>query len=201
MQIFHQKKARVAILISDKIDFKTKAVKRVKEGCYIMIKGSTQKEEITIKNIHAPIKGAWQYVRQMLTSTQFHCLVAQPCPTRCDTMNCSMPGLPVRHQLPESTQTHIHRVNDTIQPSLPLLSLLLLPPIILSIRFFSNESTLCMMWPKYWGFSFNISPSNENLGLISFRMDWLDFPAVQETLKSLSNKTVQKHQFFGVQLS
>ena len=79
--------------------------------------------------------------------------------------------------------------------------LLLLPPISPSIRVFSNESTLCMRWPKYWSFSFSISPSNEHPGLNSFRMDWLDLLAVQGTLKSLLNTTVQKHQFFGAQLS
>ena len=78
--------------------------------------------------------------------------------------------------------------------------LLLLPSIFPSIRVFSNESTLCIRWPKYWSFSFNISPYNEHLGLISFRMDWLDLLAVQGTLKSLLHTTVQKHQFFGAQL-
>ena len=91
----------------------------------------------------------------------------------------------VHHQLPESTQTHVHRVGDAIQPSHPLPSLLLLPPILPSIRVFSNESTLHIRWSKYWSFSFNISPSNEHPGLISFRMDWLDLFAVQGTLKSL----------------
>ena len=79
--------------------------------------------------------------------------------------------------------------------------LLLLPPIFPSIRVFSNESTLRMRWPKYWSFSFNISPSNEHLRLISFRMDWLDLLAVQGTLRVFSNTTVQKHQFFDAQLS
>ena len=113
--------------------------------------------------------------------------VAQSCPTLCDPMNRSTPGLPVHHQLPELTQTHVHRVSDAIQPSHPLSSLLLLPPIPPSIRVFSNESTLLMRWPKYWSFSFSISPSNEHPGLISFRMDWLDLLdllAVQRTLKS-----------------
>jgi len=78
---------------------------------------------------------------------------------------------------------------------------LLLPPWIFpSIRVFSSESVLCIRWPKDWSFSFSISPSNEHPGLISFRMDWLDLLAVQGTLKSLSNTTVQKHQLFGVQL-
>ena len=80
--------------------------------------------------------------------------------------------------------------------------LLLLPSIFPSIRVFSNESALCIRWPKYWSFSFNISPSNEHPGLISFRMDWLDLLAVQGTLKRVfSNTTVQKHQFFGTQPS
>ena len=79
---------------------------------------------------------------------------------------------------------------------------LLLPPVIFpSIRVFSNGSTLRIRWPKYWSFSFSISPSNEYSGLISFRMDWLDLLAVQGTLKSLLQTTVQKHQFFGTQLS
>ena len=79
--------------------------------------------------------------------------------------------------------------------------LLLLPSLFPSIRVFSNESTLCIRWTKYWSFSFNISPSNEHPGLISFRMDWLDFLAVQGTLSRVfSNTTIQKYQFFGTQL-
>ena len=100
-------------------------------------------------------------------------------------MNCSTPGLPVHHQLPEFTQTQVHRVSDAIQPSLLCRPLLLLPPIPPSIRVFSNESTLGRRWPKYWSFSFSIIPSKEIPGLISFRMDWLDLLAVQGTLKSL----------------
>ena len=127
--------------------------------------------------------------------------------TLCNSMNHSMPGLPVDHQLPEFTQTHVHQVGDAIQPSHPLLSLLLLPPIPPSFRVFSNESTLHMRWPKYWSLSFNISPSNEHSGLISFRMDWLDLPTVQGTLKSLlrhhSSKAsiLQCSAFFIAQLS
>ena len=79
--------------------------------------------------------------------------------------------------------------------------LLLLPPIPPSIRVYSNESTFHMGWPKYWSFSFSISPSNEHPGLIAFRMDWLDLLAVQGTLWVFSNTAVQKHQFFGAQLS
>ena len=106
-----------------------------------------------------------QYVSVQFSS------VAQLCLTLCDPMSCSTPGLPVHHQLPEFTQTHVHRVSDAIQPSHPLSSLLLLPPIPPSIRVFSNESTLSMRWPKYWNFSFSIGPSNEH-PMISFGMDW-----------------------------
>ena len=117
------------------------------------------------------------------------------------------PGLPVHHPLPESTQTLYHRVSDANQPSHPLSSFLLLPSIFPSIRVFSNESALRMRWPKYWSFSFNISPSKEIPGLISFRMDWLDFLAVQGTLKSLLQHHSSKASilwcsaFFTVQLS
>ena len=111
--------------------------------------------------------------------------VAQLCPTLCDPMNRSTPGLPVHHQLPESTQTHVYRVGDAIQPSHPLSSPSLPALDLPSIRVFSNESALCIRWPKYWSFSFSISPSNEHPGLISFRMDWLDLVVVQGTLKSL----------------
>ena len=100
-------------------------------------------------------------------------------------MNHSTPGLPVHHQLPEFTQTHVHRVSDAIQPSHPLSSPSPLSSIPPSIRVFSNESTLHMRWPKYWSFSFSIIPSKEIPGMISFRMDWLDLLAVQGTLKSL----------------
>ena len=95
------------------------------------------------------------------------------------------PGLWVHHQFPEFTQTHVHGVGDAIQPSHPLSSPSL--PVFnpSSIRVFSSESALRMRWPKYWSFSFNISPSNEHSGLISLRMDWLDLLAVQGTLKSI----------------
>ena len=122
-------------------------------------------------------------------------------------MNCSMPGLPVHHQLPEFTQTHVHRVIDAIQPSHPLSSPSPPTPSPSQHQVFSNESTLCMRWPKYWSCSFNISPSNEHPGLISFRMDWLDLLAVQVTLKSLLQhhrskvSILQCSAFFTVQLS
>ena len=133
--------------------------------------------------------------------------VAQSCPTLCDPMNRSMPGLPVHHHLPEFTQTHVHRVSDAIQPSHPWSSLLFLAPIPPKIKVFFNESILHMRWPKYWSFSFSIISSKEIPGLISFRMDWLDLLAVQGTLKSLlqyhtSNASIlRRSAFFTVQLS
>ena len=133
--------------------------------------------------------------------------VAQSCPTVCDAMNRSTPGLSVHHLLLEFTQTHIHWV---VMPSIHLIlcrPLLLLPSLFPSIRVFSNESALRIRWPKYWSFSFSISPSSEQPGLISFRMDWLDLLAVQGTLKSLlqhhsSEASILWHSaFFTVQLS
>ena len=133
--------------------------------------------------------------------------VAQSCPTLCDPMNRSMPGLPVHHQLPEFTQTHIHRVSDPILPSHPLSSPSSPAPNPSQHQSLSNESTLRMRWPKYWSFSFSIIPSKEQPGLISFRMDCLDLLAVQGTLKSLlqhhcSKASILWHSaFFIVQLS
>ena len=144
-----------------------------------------------------------QYFCKLLYSSS----VAQSCLTLCDPMNCSTPGLPVHHQLPESTQTHVHRVGDVISHLILCRPLFLLSPIPPSIRVFSNESTLRMRWPKYWSFSFNISPSKEHPGLISFRMEWLDLLAVQGTLKSLLQhhiskaSTLRRSAFFIVQLS
>ena len=120
-------------------------------------------------------------------------------------MDCSMPGLPVHHQLLEFTKTHVHWV----MPSNDLIlcrPLLLLPWIFPSIRVFSNESILPIWWLKYWSFSFSTSPSNEYSGLISFRMDWLDLLAVQGTLKHLqqhsSKASIHRHSaFFILQLS
>ena len=130
----------------------------------------------------------WKSTQFCITSLRFNhqfSSVAQSYPTLSDLMNRSMPGLPVHHQLPEFTQTHIHRVSDAILPSHLRSSPSSPAPNPSSIRVFSNESTLCMRWPKYWSFSFSIIPSKEIPGLISFRMDWLDLLAVQGTLKSL----------------
>ena len=191
--------------------------------------------------------------------------VAQSCPTLCNPMDHSMPGLLVHHQCAELTQTHVHWVGDAIQPYDPLSNpsppafnlsqhkfisvqslncvqlfatrwtgthqaslsftntwsppkpmsiesvipsnhlilcrpLLLLPSIFPSIRAFSNESAVCIRWPKYWSFSFNFSPSNEHPGLISFRMHWLTSLQPKGLSRVFSNVTVQKHQFFGAQL-
>ena len=133
-------------------------------------------------------------------------LVTESCPTLCDSMECNTPGLTGHHQLIKATQTQVHCVSDAIQPSHPLSSPS--PPAIFpSTRVFPNESVLHIRWPKYWSFSFNISPSNEHPGLISFRMDWMDLLAVQGTLKSLLQHHSSKASilwcsaFFIVQLS
>ena len=133
--------------------------------------------------------------------------VAQSCPTLCNPMNCSRPGFPVHHQLPELTQTH---VLTSVMPSNHLIlcgPLLLLPSIFLSIRVFSKQSVFHIRWPKYWSFSLSISPSNEYSGPISFTINWLNLLAVQGTLKSLlqhhSSKAsiLQCSAFFTIQLS
>ena len=115
------------------------------------------------------------------------CSVTQSCLTLCNPMDCSNPGFLVLHHLLELAHTHVHWVSDAIQPSCPLSSPS--PPAFnlsqhLS-QVFSNESSLHIKWPKYWSFNFSISPSNEYSGLISFRIDWFDFLAVQGTFKSL----------------
>ena len=124
-------------------------------------------------------------------------LVTQSCLTLCDPMDCSTPGFPVHHQLPELAQTHVHRVGVAIQLSHPLLS-----PSPPAFNLSQHQSLFQrIQWPKYWSFSFSINPSNEYSGLISFRMDWLDLLAVQGTLRVFSNMTAQKHQFFNAQPS
>ena len=122
-------------------------------------------------------------------------------------MDCSMPGLPVHHQLSELAQTHVHWVDDAIQPSHLCRPLLLLPSILSSIRVFSSESILHISWPMYWSFSFSITPSNEYSELISFRIDWLDLLVVQGTPKHLLQHHSSKASilwysgFFMAQLS
>ena len=134
------------------------------------------------------------------SSVQFSS-VAQSCPTLCNPMNCSMPGLPIHHQLQEFTQTHVHQVGDANNHLILCHPLILLPPTPPSIRAFSNESALRIRWPKYWSFSFSISPSNEHPGLISFRMDcWISLQS-KGLSRVFSNTIVQKHQFFSAQLS
>ena len=161
----------------------------------------------------------WIFLTQKLNRGLLHCRwilyqlsyqfssVAQLCPTLFDPMDCSTPGFPVHHQLLELTQTHVHRVSNAIQPSHPLLSPSTPAFNLSQHQGLFNESVLLIRWPKYWSFSFNISPSNEHSGLISFRMDWLDLLAVQGTPKSLlqhhSSKAsvLQCSAFFTVQLS
>ena len=127
--------------------------------------------------------------------------ITQSCRTLYDPMSCSTPGLPVHHQLPECTQTMFI---ESVMPSNRFIlcrPLLLLPSIFPNIRVFSNDSALCIRWPKYWSFSFNISPSNEHPGLNFFRMDgWISLQS-KRLSRVFSNTTVQKHQFFGAQLS
>ena len=140
--------------------------------------------------------GSW------LSKNQFSS-VAQSCPILFDPMKCSARGLPVHHQLPEFTQTHIHWVSDAIQPSHPLLS-----PSPPALNLSQHQGlfkwvTLCIRWPKYWSFSFSISPSNEYSGRISFRMDWLNLLAVPGTLKSLhqhhsSKASILRHSAFFI---
>ena len=142
---------------------------------------------------------------KLVNSVQFSS-IPQSCPTLCDPMNHSTPGLPVHHQFPEFIQTHVHQVSDAIQPAIPCRPLPLLLPIPPSIRVFSNESTLSMRWPKYWSFSFSIIPSKEHPRLISFRMDWLDLLAVQDSQESSphhsSKASILQHSaFFTVRLS
>ena len=126
-------------------------------------------------NIRAPI----EVERYQFSS------VTQSCLTLCDPMDCSTPGFPVHHQLPELAQTYALQAGNAIQHLILCCPLLLLPSIFPTIRLFSNKSVFHIRWPKYWSFSFSISPSNEHLGLISFRMNCLDLLAVEGSLKSL----------------
>ena len=133
--------------------------------------------------------------------------VTQSCLTLCNPVDSSTPGFPVHYQLPELSQTQVHQVSDAIQPSHPRQALLR-PSIFPSIRVFFKESVLRIRWPECWSFSFSIIPSNEHPGLISFRMD-LQSKGLSRILslqskglsRVFSNTTVQKHRFFGTQLS
>ena len=134
-------------------------------------------------------------------------LVTKSCLTLCDPMHCSTPGFPVLPHLPEFTQTHVHWVYDGSSHFILCHSLLLLPSIFPNSSVFSSESALQIRWPKYWSFSFSISPSNEYSGLISFRTDCFNSLEVQESLKSLlqhqnSKESILWHSaFFMVQHS
>ena len=128
--------------------------------------------------------------------------VTQSCPTLCNPMKCSTPGILVHHQLLELTQTHVNWVSDAISNHLILCCPpLLLPSIFPNIRVFSDESALHMRWPKYRSFSFSVSPSNEHPDWSP--LGWTGWISLQSKGLSrvFSNITVQKHQFFGTQLS
>ena len=158
------------------------------------------------------VKGAgtwWLWKFSASPDSQSVSSVAQSCLTLCDPMDCSTPGLPVHHQLPELAQTHVHRAGELVHPTIsssvvPFFSCLQSFPVSGS---FPMSQLFAIRWPKHWSFNFNISPSNEYSGLISFRMDWLDLLAVQGTLKSLlqhhSSKAsiLRRSAFFIVQLS
>ena len=122
--------------------------------------------------------------------TSSWCSVSKSCSTLCDPVNCSTPGFPVLHYLPQFIHTHVHWISDAIQPSHPLL-----PPSLPALNLsqhsiFSKESALPIRWSKYCSFSFSISPSSEYSGLISFRIDWFDL-AIQGTLKNLLQPTIE----------
>ena len=146
---------------------------------------------------------------EKLSSSRIHCCyiilqfssVAQSCPTLCDPMNHSTPGLPVHHQLPEFTQTHVHWISDAFSHLILCCPLLLLPPVPPRIRVFANESTLRMRWQKYW-----VSASAPDLPMNTqdwSPLGWTGWISLQSKGLSriFSNTTVQKHQFFSAQLS
>ena len=128
-----------------------------------------------------------------VVSEGYCCSVTKSCPTLRIPKDCSIPGFPALHYFLEYVPTYIHCDSETSNHLILCCSLLLLPSVFPSIRVFTNESALGIRWPKYRSFSFNISPSNEYPGLISFRMDWFDLPAVQDHNS--------KHLFFGAQPS
>ena len=134
-------------------------------------------------------------LQDWVSSVRFSSVI-QSCPTLCNSMDCSTPGFPVHHQLPELAQTHVHE-SVMLFNCLILCHPLLFPPSIFpSIKVFSSESVLHIRRPKYWSFSFSISPFNEYSGLISFRIEWFDLLAVQETLKNLLQQHSSKASIF-----
>ena len=177
-------------------------------GHNILEKWQTNREETTLMRNHLLPKNwlgretsEFKFIVNWRMRLQFSS-VTQSCPTLCNPMNCSTPGLPVHQQLTESIQTHVHPVGDAIQQSHPLLSP---SPPALNLsqnQGLLNESALHIRRPKYWTFSFNITRSNEHPGLISFRMDCMEISLQSKGLSRVfSNTTVQKHQFFGAHLS
>ena len=158
-------------------------------------------------------KWKFRYMDRTLTSSAknwkikysicFCCSVAKSCLTLCNPMDCSTPGFPVLHYLLEFAQTHVHWLSDAIQPYHTLcLQSYLLPSIFPSITVFSSEPALSIRWPKVWSFNLSISPCNACSVLISLRINWLDLPAVQGTLKSLPQHHSSKaYQFLGTQPS
>ena len=129
-----------------------------------------------------------------------YCSAAQSCPAFCDPVDFSTPGFPIHHQLLGLTQTHVHWVSDAISNHLILCHPLLLLSVFPSTTVFSNESVLCIRWPKYWSFSFSIRPSSEYSGLISFGIDWFDLLVWSKGLSRVfSSTTARRHQFFSTQ--
>ena len=114
-----------------------------------------------------------------------YCSDCRLCPSLCNPMDCSMPGLSVPHHLPEFAQVHVRCIGDAIQPSYPLMPSCPLPSIFPSIRDFFSESSVHIRWPKYWSFSFSLNPSSEYSGFISLKIDWFDLLAVQGIFRSL----------------
>ena len=150
------------------------------------------------KIMSQPVLPAYCWIFLICSMYQFSS-VAQSFLTLCEPMDCSTPGFHAHHQLPGLSQTHVHRVDDTIHPSHSLLPLLLLPSIFPSITVFSKKSGLHIRWPNYWSFSINLS--NEYSGWISLGLTGLISLQSKGLSRGLFNTTVQKHQFFGTQLS
>ena len=150
--------------------------------------------------VSSPFYRGWNWAGGKLRFGCCCCSVAKSCPTLCNPMDCSTPGSSFCY-FPESAQIHVHWVSVMLAKHLILYChLLLWRSIFPSLRVFSNESALCIRWPKYWSFSFSISPSNEYSGLISFRIELVWSPCSPQDSWVFSSTTIQKHQFFGAQL-